>query len=95
MLILKIGVSETSYLQAPEIFRSPNNSQLLATNKRTAAWLPSLEQLSFYVSKMVKFWFVDKLFLDNLPASLTKLVAAAKIKNHVKNLLLSHPTDVR
>ena len=33
---------------------------------------------------MVKFWFVEKFFSDNLLASLTKLVAAAKLENHVK-----------
>ena len=33
---------------------------------------------------MVKFWFVEEFFSDNLLASLTKLVAAAKLENHVK-----------
>ena len=39
---------------------------------------------------MVKFWFVEKFFSDNSLASLTKLVAAAKLENHVKKIYYFH-----
>ena len=54
-----------------------------SNDKQAHNWLPSLGQLSFYVSKMVKFWFVEGFFSDSLLASLTKLVAAAELENHV------------
>ena len=36
------------------------------------------------------FWFVEKLFSDNLLASLTKLVAAAKLKKSCKKIYFFH-----
>ena len=63
-----MGVSEMSYLQLLELFRIQTNAQLLATNKRKDGLIPSLDQLSLYFSKMVKFWFVKKLFPDNFPS---------------------------
>ena len=39
---------------------------------------------------MVKFWFVEGFFSDSLLASLTKLVAAAELENHVKKIYYFH-----
>lgn len=74
LYVNKLRVWETSYLQVPELFKILINAH---------SWLPSLEQLSFYFSKMGKFRFVEKVFSNNLPASLT-LVDTAKLKNHIK-----------
>ena len=45
-------------------------------------------------SKMVQFWFVEKIFSNNLLASLTKLVATAKLVNRVKKYI-TFPTNRR